>query len=156
MAAPLLVRVSITFLDRGGRKSVLSFLFPASVSPQSAIAWAIDTAPIVQGLSDAVPLSAKYEYRHMLDDIGAASFTSDARRKAFLYYRNGDEIEQISIPSPRSEIFESEGPYAGVRVDASAEAVLSFNAVIRDSPSGFQTPEGEPLPDEYDVGGLGL
>lgn len=156
MGAPLLVRVSIVFVDRGGKKATISFLFPASISPLSAIAWAKDTASVIEQMSDAKPIQAKYEYKHTLDDTAPAGFSSDNTRRAILFYRNEDEIEAITIPSASITLLEGTGKYQGIRVDALATAVISFNAAIQSIASSLATKEGEPFPTEYVVGGLAV
>jgi hypothetical protein len=156
MGAPPMVRVSIVFIDRGGRKGATSFLFSASVSPQSAIAWAIDTASVIEDISDAKAIQAKYEYRVTIDEPDEPSFTSDVHRRAILFYRNEDEIEAISIPSADTNILESTGRYQGVRVDALNSEVVAFNATILALAGSLATKEGEPFPGQFEVGGLAV
>lgn len=148
--------VRLSFVDRDANEGTLTIYVPSSLSTSDVIAFLNAYYSTFQDLSSASLVSARIYKRTVFDSPNQSQIGSDCTSFAVFYYRNGDIYEALYVPSPKGEIFESNGEYQGIRLDALATAVLSFNAALLDFPQGLATQDGEPFPQEYVVGGLVL
>ena len=148
--------VSVLFLDREGNRRATSLWFPFSL-PIADLQTAMSMFTTRAGaISDAY--IAKWDVTYTFEDDGSntASPDSDVYRKLALYYRNGLLFDRIWVPSARSEIFELIGPYAGIRVDSARSDVVAVLEGAQTVVEYIVTPEGDPFPTEFVVGGLAL
>lgn len=141
------------FADKEGNTSTFHLYVPIALSIAEIISFLDAKYTTLQNMSDASLTSVKVFYFFDFDNPRPAQIGSDVSSFAVLYYSNGDTYEPIYIPSPEASIFEGEGEYQSIRVDATNPAVGAFNAAIQSCPWPLATPEGEPFPVEYMVGG---
>lgn len=148
-------RVFVSFYVRGrskkGSHTRLSFSSAVSTADVSAaaIAFVEKIAPLVDGAIDGFTLA--YDYFNPDDTLPDAT---DIQAYLMLFYTNElqNVEERIDIPSPLPSLFETEGDYAGIRLNATEEIVTLLNDLVIFT----CTPEGDPWPPFFDVGGLAL
>lgn len=145
--------VRFTLIDRGNRKGSVSIRLPFSTSIGDAFSWAFDVAEKLLALSNAVlpQITITYEMRDASPAL--APVGTDLSEKVAFYYRNGDMYEATVLPSPKEELFSTEQPYAGIRVDESASAMGPWTDPTSTVLVLQTTLEGEPWPTTYIVGG---
>jgi hypothetical protein len=151
------VFASAVFLDRAGGRSQFSGRLPSSLSEADAFdRWeAVTTAAAI--ISNAVVEKLTIAWRSRELEPAAPDPASDTTRRLLLFYRNeAGTREMFAIPSPAPGLFETDGFYAGVRVNISdssvADAIDSLSAAL----SVALTAEGDDWPPTYTVGGLAL
>jgi hypothetical protein len=100
----------------------------------------------MQAISDAVPDQFDIYYRWRDTTPPPAAIGSDTARFVAFYYSNGVDSDAIFVPSPNPAIFETLGPYAGIRVDTANPAVLSavevFNLALETAGASVSFPVG--------------
>lgn len=145
--------VRFIFRDNDGNEASIHLYVPVALSTEQVVSFLNVAGPKLQNLSNASLVSAKVFYNYTFDSPQPAQLGSDCTSYAVLFYRNEDIYDAIYIPSPEASLFESEGEYSGIRVDAYAPAVVSFNAALLSLPWTLATEEQDPFPLEYVVGG---
>jgi hypothetical protein len=147
-------RVSFAFRDREGEVSNTSLSLSAS-RPLSEIGpWiqqvADAMAALVDSRLDRVTMTVRFLPEGPLPEPGPES---DTQVWLLLYYTNGDVVEAIQLPSPKSSLFETTGEYAGIRVDATVPEMADWAPVLATTIDGMVTPEGDPFPNVFLAGG---
>lgn len=141
------------FEDREGNRSTLHLYVPIALSVSEIISFLDARYATIQNMSSASLTSVKVFYFFDFDNPVPAQIGSDVSSYAVLYYSNGEVYEPIYVPSPEPSLFESEGEYQAIRLDATNPALVAFNAAVQSCPWPLATPEGETFPTEYVVGG---
>lgn len=154
MDADSTAKVMLVYHDRDKRQSRLMFRLPFSISGPAALDWAEGIASIIQSVSDAVLQKIIISWDWRETSPLEPGDRSDVNRKAVLFYRNDDYYEAIFVPSPINSIFESEGTFAGVRVDPLQPEVAPWTINAPTLLANIVTDEGLPHPTQYQVGGL--
>lgn len=110
-------RIQLVFLDRDGNEGAIHWYIAPSFD-ESILNQAITiAAPRIEALSDARFIRATLEYRFQIISPELAPLSSNVRRKALLIFQNADdELDALTIVSPIDNLYESDGPYAGIRV----------------------------------------
>ena len=108
----------------------------------------------VQGVSNATLRRFTLSWQWEREGPNDAEVGSDVYRRLALFYRNNYEMGAIWLPSGRESLLETEGTYAGVRVAASVDAVADALQLMMPVIDFIRTPEGNPFPSEYVVGGI--
>jgi len=155
MAAPM-QKVQMRYLDWNGNEARSTMYVPLSLSEGTLISALNTLLGFLNGITNGVIPDCSVSYTLDFVPPSEASIDSDVGRMLVLFYRNETEIEALYIPSPPNSLFETEGKYAGIRVDPTGPAILPY---IEDAPDLFSilsTPEGTPFPTVYVVGGLVL
>lgn len=146
--------VSFTYVDRGGRKGKIKLFLPFATEASHALQFGYDMNDAFQPAIQASLIEIKVLYEWRESDIPVADPDSNIHRRLVLFYRNEQGFEAISIPSPKAECFQVDGPYAGIKVDAQMVALEPWVDALALVVGALATPEGEPFPTEYVVGGL--
>lgn len=153
---PPTARLSITFIDRGGNEGKLSILFPATAEPSSVFAWLNSNLSVLTGISNAKIASAVWRLSLRNDSPTEPDDESDSASFLALYYRNEERFEAIFIPSPRTDLYDLQGDYAGIRLQQAGP----FFSIAAELVSGAAIPHlqenGEAFPETLVVGGLAL
>lgn len=146
--------VSVLFRDRGGNERRTSLSFPFSISDsalETVMAYWIErVTPLTNAGIFSWTVSRTFESEIDLtvgEDV-------ELFYKLALYYVKEAIYEAIWIPSPRMDLFELEGPYAGIRLDSARPEVAALLLAWQDVITFIVTPEGDPFPDTFAAGGL--
>lgn len=151
------VKLQTMWRDRDGREAQLQLYLPSSSSLTQAVQGALLAISLVSDLSNAVCTGYKVIWEGTNASEEDAEPTSDVNRAGWLFYRNEDNFyEAIKIPSLRSNLVESEGAWAGVRLVAKTTAEGAPLLVMEGLASLLATAEGQPFPGELVNGGLML
>lgn len=149
-------KVRLYFEDNEANRSIMTLPVRFSISDAAALEFINFAISRIQPLSDAVIVGASL--LKVWDDETQAepASTSDVNKKLMLFYSNGDIFESLSIPSPHDYLFETTGKMANIRADAT---LAELQPVTTDAPTFFDflvTPEGDPFPVVFVVGGKAL
>lgn len=155
MQAPT-VAIESYWRDKEQRDAQLTLHVPFSHDLPAVQATALAALSVVQGISNAVLVGYRLIWKATLDDLPEPPLESDVTSFLGLFYRSDDETttEAIWIPSPRAVAFEHDGPFAGIRADASFIALSPLRDLSLLGP--LLSPEGTPYPVAFLVGGLRL
>lgn len=153
MYTPLRWQMAIQFEDREGNVSPLTLTFPSFWREEQHEAANNYIVPRLAAVSDATIRRIIWKQYLVNDAFTLPPVGSNVRNFVGLFYSNSGEYacEALWIPSPRNEIFETDGLYAGIRVEALNPQVQNFLAPFLSLP--IVTPEGEPFSVDYIVGG---
>ncbi|MBL0830560.1 hypothetical protein JK320_25420 [Klebsiella pneumoniae] len=153
MANSPVVVIGISFRDRDANVSKITFYTPWTLTIAEVWSLAFNLAAHVAALSNAALFKIELLFRFEGDTTTEPPPTSDVSRKALLLTTNdADQINGLIIPSIRA-IFETIGPYAGIRVDIEHPAVVAFGAALEALP--FVTIDGRQF-GTLAAGGLAL
>lgn len=153
MTAPTL-EVQFVLGDRDGNTATMTAYVSLSLTNEQALAFINEYWNLINPLTKGVLLQVKTYHRHVFEDAPEPSMDSDVNASIVLYYSNGVTYEAIQVPSPALNLFEVEGPFAGIRADATASAIVAWNSEVADPSIVLTTPEGEVFPSVYAVGGI--
>lgn len=148
------IQVRLLFVDREANKGTITVNVRFSLSDEQLLAFINLIADRTQAISNASLVSTKTYRLYEVQNPSAPSLDSDVSKRVVLFYRKDGEYETISIPSPKSDIFESTGRLAGIRVDAALEELALYIGNAATTLAILCTPEGEAFPTEYVTGGL--
>lgn len=140
--------------DRDGNTSAQRLYFNHSDARETIEAGAALWLEAVQGVSNATPRRFIMSWQWERVGPNDAEVGSDVYRRLALFYRNNYEMAAIWIPSGREELLETVGTYAGVRVAASVPAVADVLQLMAEVTDYVITPELNPYPNIYVVGGI--
>lgn len=93
-----------------------------------------DMASILASMSDATLTKIRYKWKVTVDDPGIA-FTSNAVVNAGVFIFLDDEdvtAGLVAVPAIKEELFVTDGPFAGMRIDTELPAVQDFILGIED------------------------
>ena len=148
--------VSVLFEDREGNQRATSLWFPFSL-PISDLQTAMNLFITRAGaISDAY--IRKWDVTYTWEDWegSTAGADSDVIRRGAIFYRNGETYEALWVPSIRLDLAELGGDFAGIRLDAARPDVAALLVQLQDVVTFICTPEGDPFPTLYVVGGISL
>lgn len=80
----------------------------------------------MEAISDAVVDEIKLYYRGYENTPATPAIGSEVAQFVGLYYSNEGEFDAVFIPAPKPSLYETVGPYAGIRVDTSNPTVLAL------------------------------
>lgn len=145
--------VAVVFKDRE-REAEFRIRFPFAISFDDAAAASSVISNAAQSISNGllmrVTISKSYS-----DNVGVTPQEgSKATRRMMLYYRNEDSYETISIPSGNPDLLETQGLYAGIRLNTSLSIVADALGALSLALVDVRTPEDTPFPTTFVVGGL--
>lgn len=144
--------VEYHFRDNNGGSSQLRLHHPFdAVAP--AEAFALAGAAHLSGVSDAALTEVRLYWRATIPDPGPAAPTSDCRRGGVLFYRNGNDIASITVPSVALVLTDTSGVYQGVRISRERLQLLGMLTKIQALVSGALDPLGRPYGPVFSVGG---
>lgn len=157
MLAPnSVVYTELWLADRDRREAKIRFCLPFAISLPNAVAVRnLQIANIAQ-LTDAIVSRTMFSWVWTDPTPPSAGILSDTKRSGLLYYRNSERWEMFRIPSPKGGLFETTGPYAGIRLDRTNPAVEASLQALSTGLTQTVTPEGNEWPDEFIVGGLAI
>jgi hypothetical protein len=150
------IQAAAYFIDRKGRVAQASWHLPITLTPEEAASRALYILSKALGVSNGLVMRLKLTWQWREEQPQVADPASDVQTRVALYYRNEDGPEAQFIPSPRPDLFEQTGPYAGIRVDVANPDVALVLSAFGDALASTLTPEGDPFPTVYSVGGLAL
>lgn len=138
--------------NNGGRAETRTY-FSGSTEYGAIAAKAAALAPLLEAVSSA--RLVRYELRFELPRQSAvpAAPDSNVRSYTLLFYRNGERVSSIAVPSAARLPYEADGPYAGVRVTRADLAAAGLLDVVEDMAAGLVDRLGRPYPQTFTVGG---
>lgn len=153
MADSPVFKLVFDWRDREGNRARTTMYAPFSSGAEEAAAMASAAYGHLTTLSNATIV--RQSISHTQTDLADPSSAGDAlvSSKLLLFYRNGDIYEWIMIPAPKAELFETEGPYSGIRVDYANPAVIALIDALTGGLGDVKTVEGDEFPSFYLVGG---
>ena len=78
-------------------------------------------------MSDAVLTGIDIAYRWTIDTPATPADSSSIERKILMLMVNeDDEINGMMVPSPRADLWETTGSYAGIRLDLAGAGALAW------------------------------
>lgn len=140
--------------DRDKGRALVTMRLPFATSVADADSVTTQLHDKMTPLVNCVFTRVGWRWIFTEDAPETAAIGSNTRRQLALFYRNGDLWEAFYLPSPDPSIFETDGPYAGIRVDMSNPTVVAAIADLTAALAAVVTPEGDPFPDEFQAGGL--
>jgi hypothetical protein len=124
--SPVVV-IGLTFCDRGDNRSKMTSYAPFSTPVADVWNFAFSLGSLAQSMSNAALEKVELRWRHTVDSPAVAPIETDLSRKILLLVTNeDDEINAMTIPSPRVELWETIGPYAGIRLDLGSAGALGL------------------------------
>lgn len=151
------VKIRLVFRDRGRNEASTHLYLPFSVPVDDVFTFVDAAMPRYNAVSDALIARVVVEYEYYFTDLPDPSPTSDVLQTLLLFYRNEDlEVEVISIPSPKDEIFEMTGDYAGVRIDMTSPAIIEWQQMTIGGTIQFLTKDNIIIGPELITGGMAI
>lgn len=147
------VPVQFQVFDREGKIAVTRLYFPFSSTIDELNLTAADFCSILQDLTDGAVKGYTIRWTYEATDVDSPSIDSDCSVNALLFYRNGDDWEAFAVPSPKPSLWETEGLYAGIRIDMTNMDNVTAIALLSSHIVNTTTPEGSSWPDTYYTGG---
>lgn len=155
MNAPV-AQVAFTFVDKESNKGTMTLYCSFSLTGAALLSLLNTLASLLQPLSNAALMNVTVTYKVFLEPYSTGLGIPDLTSRVLLLYSEGDTYEAISIPAPKETLFETEGEYAGVRVDPLSVDMAAWFASWSDFSSHITTKEGDPFPSTFLVGGKSL
>jgi hypothetical protein len=145
--------VQLVFADRGTGQSKPAFRLPflTSVVNVNAIMGAI-TADMLP-LSDATLIAVKYVWGWHDTEYTPPPSGATTQVKLALFYRSDERYEALHVPAPKASLFETDGPYAGIRLNMADTAVQDLIDNLTTALSGVVDEVGNPFPTTFLAGG---
>lgn len=145
---------TVHWRDNNGKRAETKYTPGPEDNWVGSVAVGLNIAAALAAVSDAV--IERVEFRTFIDlDTGiAAPPTSDVKRAAVFFYRNGDNVSSLRLPSPTLLLVETSGPYAGVRITPASVALSSLLAQVAGMVAGAFDPVGRPYGPTFVVGGI--
>jgi hypothetical protein len=150
------MRVAFTFSDRDGNTGDLHLYLPFSTTETEAFACAEAMLPYLHAISNAVVTRITLQYTATIESSTTPAAQSDIHRKLLLFVGNGENIEALTILSPDLDLFETTGPYAGIRVDMQSSLIAAFTNSYSTWAIPFCTEDGDVIGPTLIMGGLSL
>lgn len=147
-------KLQIDWLDRNGQTAVTSYWLPLSLTSEQALAAAFTLVSLIQDITTAACTSYKVYQTWRETDAVSPDFGSDVTRLLAVYYRNETKADVYHVPSPRSELLDTAGTLVGIRVNYDDPAIASIVDQFTAAITPTVTPDGQPWPKPYIVGGL--
>lgn len=120
--------IDFDWRDNNANKSKTRLHLPASASLADFVTLANAYQTVVSAISNAPIVGAKVYTRVETLVNNPASPTSNVYDRLLIIYREDSTRGTITIPSPLPSLFESTGPWQGIRLDlenSATEALLS-------------------------------
>jgi hypothetical protein len=145
--------VQLVFADREAGQSRPAFRLPflTSVADANAVMSAI-TADMLP-LSDAILVAVRLIWGWHDTEPTPPPSGPTTQVKLALFYRSDERYEALHVPAPKESLFETDGPFAGLRLNLSDTAVQVLIDNLTASLSGVVDETGEPWPATFLVGG---
>lgn len=151
MALP---RVTLHWVDNNGAVAATTYRLPDGTTFGQAVSVATAIAQAAQDVSSASLTHYDITWQYDIASPVPAQETSDVRRAAVLFYRNGSAIASVRVPSPAELLAEVGGEYAGVRITPERLAVLGLLTKVQGLVTGALDPLGRPYGGDFTVGGI--
>ena len=145
--------IQLVFADRGAGQSKPAFRLPFSTTVSNANAVMSAVIADMLPLSDAMLIGVKliwgwHDTEPSLPPIGATT-----QVKLALFYRSDERYEALHIPAPKESLFETDGPYAGIRRNMADSAVVALIDNLTASLSDVVDETGQSWPTTFLAGG---
>jgi hypothetical protein len=147
------VRICFDFSDRDGNTGDFHIYLPWATPVETAFAFAYAAVPVLHAASDAIVTRISVKYTHVIDSHPEPASSADLQRNLLLLLRDGTNFEALTIVSPRTDLIETLGDYAGVRLNMQHPTVQAFATNYALWAIPFTNPEGDPI-GELVTGGL--
>lgn len=149
-----MVQICFIFQDRNDNEGRTYAYLPFAVSDSQVRGFVAFYMSYLRTLSNATIIgwTAKWSAINLTPDM--APTESDVSQNLVLLYRDDDVFDWIWVPSPRLDLLEVEGDYAGIRLDALRPDVLSILEGWQDVITTIVNSRGDIFPIEFAVGGL--
>lgn len=115
----------VLFQDKE-REARVTVRFPLSLGMATIIAAALELRSRMLALSDAVSPEVKFFHRQQVSGDTFGGFDVPIASALGLFYRNDGEFDALYIPAPLPTLFETTGPYAGIRLDTADATVAAM------------------------------
>ena len=153
---PATVVAEFTFKDRGKGSAKLTMRFPFSLSFDTLNSIATLFVSRLSAISDGLIVAYRFRWNWKEDSPDAPGILSDVGYYLCLYYSNDVDTEPIFIPSPNQAYLETEGSFAGIRLDLSNPAVVALADALTAALSLTVDPDGREWGRVLVVGGRTL
>lgn len=150
------VKVEWLLIDRDKRRAQMIMHLPFVLTVAQLATFISTMHPLITALVDCTIYRVNYRYQLNETDTTPAVIGSNSRYLLALFYSNPDRFEALYIPSPIQDYLETTGLYAGTRLDTSLSAVQDALADLTSGLALVVTPEGDPHPTTFVVGGLAV
>lgn len=110
-------------------------------------------ASALAAVSDAHLYHMSITFKVVVPGIPTPGPSSDANTYSILFYRNGDDVGSISVPSAGNLPIEASGPYAGIRHTRELVELSGLLSTVEAIASGLADRLGRPYPTTFSVGG---
>lgn len=144
--------IRFRFRDNNGGKAQMR-VYPRDTSEAGASAYALALASACATLSDAVLYEVTIIWPLAIPAPPATPPDSDVRTAAVLFYRNATDVASVTLPAPRALLFETAGPYAGLRITRASAQLSGLLQTLDGLVQGLLDPLGRPYGPVFSVGG---
>lgn len=151
MAHPV---VTLHWEDNNGAVAETRFRLGDGVGYPEAEAVSTAIAEAAQDCSDAVLVRIELQWRFDIALPPAPAATSDVRRAAILFYRDGNILASFRVPSPIELLAETSGEYAGIRITPDSLDLLGLLPKVQGLVANALDPLGRPYGGDFSVGGI--
>lgn len=148
------IAIGISFNDRDGNRAKATCYCPIAASEDNAWALAMLIGDRMQAFSDGVLFKIELTWKYRIESPATPPDDSTVERKLLLLMTNEDEeINGMIVPSP-ADVFESTGPYAGIRLDLASAGAIGFADMLL--VVELQTSDNRPVGTVLAAGGLAI
>ncbi len=125
------IMIGISFRDRDANRAKVTCYCAVGLSETDAWMLAAAISERMSALSDATLTKVELAWRYTVDSLGTPADSSDISRKILMLVTNdAGDINGLIIPSPSAAIWETTGPYAGIRLDLLSTGALAFAELL--------------------------
>lgn len=145
--------VNFGFTDRDANKAQSTFWLSYDTPISDALDYAEQWMSNANAISNGVIYKFEMVWKYIVDDAPAAGIYSDTRRGLLVLVENSDgDLSGLRIPSPKLDLFETSGKYAGIRLDKTHPDVINFATLI--AATNFRTADNREFGHTLINGGL--
>lgn len=150
-------KTRLVFRDRDGQEASTHIYLPFAYTLDQIFAFVNAAIPRYLAVSNAIIVRVEVVYEWYYRNLPEAEEGSDSTRTLLLFYRNENgTIDVLSIVSPRNTIYETTGPYAGIRIDKNHPAIVAWQDITVNGLLTFVNQYGELLGPELLTGGIAI
>jgi hypothetical protein len=151
------VKIRLIFRDRGRNEASTHLYLPFSSTVDDVFDFVNAAIPRYNAVSNALIAKVVAEYEFYYTNLSEPSPQSDNTKVLLIFYRNEQGlVERISIPSPKSDLFETSGDYAGIRIDTESSGILYWEEMTLNGYVELLTKDGIVIGPEVLTGGIAI
>jgi hypothetical protein len=139
-------RITLTMMDRDGRKRETGITLPSLSSFEEGLAWVSAMETHMTLLSNARVTSAALHYTTQPAAPQAPSPGSNVFNRLYVICTNALDYAAWTVPSPGDLPYDTQGPYEGIRVSEGEVNLLPIINDLRALLAQSITPSGNGFP----------